>query len=103
MKTRIVRRDSGMVLMVVVAVVVMMSIVVIGILSRNVSRALATEKQIRLIEKEILAKGAFWKAYHKDGELPSDFSSGDYNISYEEAEEAGPGGTKEIRVVVQPQ
>jgi flagellar basal body-associated protein FliL len=99
------RSKKGMVLVIVIAVIMMMTIVVMGMLSRNVSRALTTEKQIKRIKAEVLAEGAFWRAYQDDGTPPvatfSVISDGEtYTVSYTDPVDAGPGGTDSKKVTV---
>ncbi|MBF0484963.1 MAG: hypothetical protein HQL16_00455 [Candidatus Omnitrophica bacterium] len=59
------RNKSGMVMMLVIAVVITMSLLVIGLMSRNISRSLTVENQVQEVDADTVAKGAFWKAYTK--------------------------------------
>ena len=79
-----------MVLVVVLAVIMMMTILVIGMLGRNVSRAMVTEKQIRRIQAEALAEGAFWRAYQDDGDAPNSFFVDGYRVTYTQSDGTGP-------------
>ena len=105
MKKNLFRAKKGMVLVIVIAAIAMMSIVVMGMLSRNVSRGLTAENQIKRLQAETLAKGAFWRAYQNDGIPPTDgLSEGvggtTYTVSYTTVAAAGPGGTNKIETKV---
>ena len=56
------RNESGIVLIAVVAFVIVVSIMILGVMSRNVSQTVSVEEQIRHIQAEQLRKGAVWVA-----------------------------------------
>ena len=67
---------SGMIMVVVIMMVIIMSVVMIGLIGRNYSFVLSTEEQLRHIEAEQVAKGAFWRAYQS---LSNNIEPADYN------------------------
>ena len=52
-----------MIMVIVIMMVVVMSVVMIGLVGRNFSFVLSTEEQLRRVEAEQVAQGAFWKMY----------------------------------------
>ncbi len=92
--------QKGMILIIVIVAIMLMSIVVMGVLSRNVSKSLSDEKSIQNLQAELLAKGGFWRAYQNGGVPPADFSETiagkTYNVTYSTVNNAGPLGTSEV-------
>lgn len=103
MKIPMMESKKGMVLVIVIVAIMMMSVVVVGILSRNVSSSLGDEKQIRRLQAELLAKGGFWRLYQNGGVAPAPFTVSSlgttYTVSYTTGA-VGPSGTNEIIVQV---
>lgn len=102
MKTSSVGRKKGMVLVIVIVAIMLMSVVVAGILSRNISSAFVDEKGRQRFQAELLSKGAFWIAYQSmqaTGTLPGSFNETvdgtTYTVTYSLGA-AGPSGTQEI-------
>jgi hypothetical protein len=104
MKTSLLKGKKGMVLIIVIAAVMLMSVVAVGVLSRNVSRAIVDEKGIQRLQAEVLAKGAFWRAYQNGGTPPSSFTetigTKTYTVNYTLNPGAGPSGTDQIMTQV---
>ena len=63
MTDRIIRANSGVVLLTVVGMIFAMMILVVGILSSNVNQALTAQHQIERLKAEQLAKGVSWHNY----------------------------------------
>ena len=61
MDLRRLKNESGMILVVVIAFIVVISILVAGMLSRNVTTTVALEDQTKSIQADLLTRGAFWK------------------------------------------
>jgi Tfp pilus assembly protein PilX len=57
------RRESGVVLVIVLMVVMVMAIFATSILSQNMSQSTSAAAQVKKIKARQLAKGAFWKVY----------------------------------------
>ena len=57
------RKESGVVLVIVLMAVSVMSIFAISILSQNMNQNSATQGQVDKIKAQQFAQGAFWKAY----------------------------------------
>ena len=100
MNIHVLKGQKGMIMVIVIAGIMLMSILVVGILSRSVSRSLGDEKTAQLLQAELLAKGGFWRAYQGAGAVPASFSETvggrTYTISYIKNIGAGPSGTDEI-------
>jgi type II secretory pathway component PulK len=65
-----------MIMVVVTMMVIVMTVVMVGLIGRNFSFVLSTEEQLRHIEAEQVAKGAFWRAYQS---LSHSVNPTDYN------------------------
>jgi len=95
-----------MILLTVIAAIMIMSILVLGILSRNVSRAMVSEDEFKRSQAALLAKGAAWRGYaaYAGGGAPVDFSykvdGVTYTVNYTQTPGAGPDGTTGFTVNV---
>ena len=58
---RRINNRSGMILVVVIAFIVVISILVAGMLSRNVITATSSEDQVKSSQADLLSRGALWK------------------------------------------
>jgi hypothetical protein len=89
-----------MVLVIVIVAIMMMSVMVVGILTRNVTGSLRDEKGIQRLQAELLAKGGFWLVYENLGTAPASFTetvgSTTYTVTYTTVPNVGPSGTSEI-------
>ena len=57
------RRESGVILLIVIATIMVMSVFAISILSQSLNQSASAQAQVDNIVAEELAKGAFWKVY----------------------------------------
>lgn len=96
-------------MVIVTMMVIVMSVVMVGLLGRNYSFVLSSEEQLRRIEAEQVAKGAFWRAYQNmatgsvinNGDTYTETVDGrQYVVTYTVVAGSGPGGTDEIKVNV---
>lgn len=69
--------ESGFILGFVIITVVVISTIVVGLLSRSVSKTLSGEEVIRQLQAEEIRKGALWQAY---ANLQANLAVSDYNI-----------------------
>jgi len=102
MKYPLLNSKRGMVLIIVIIAVMLMSIVVVGILSRNVSNSFVDERGRQRFQAELLAKGCFWRLYQLNGTAPAVGSCDEtidntpYTVEYTVVPGAGPLGTDQI-------
>lgn len=93
------RSDKGIIMVAVVAFIIVISVLILGIMSRNVSQAVSMEKQIQHMQAEQLGRGAFWAAHANliNGVGYSDFSTNIdghlFNIQFNQSAGGGPGST----------
>ncbi|NTV28873.1 MAG: hypothetical protein HGA80_02210 [Candidatus Omnitrophica bacterium] len=101
--------ESGLIMVLVTMMVIVMSVVMVGLLGRNFSAVLSSEEQLRRIEAEEVARGAYWRAYQNmitggiitNGTGYSEVVDGrTYTVGYTIVAGAGPGGTNAISVSV---
>lgn len=74
--------EKGFILAVVIMAVILMFVVVIGVLSRNTSRAISSNSDLKRIQAELVTKSAMWKANESlrtTGSLPATYTEGPYN------------------------
>jgi type II secretory pathway component PulK len=98
------KKERGMVLLVVTAAILMMMIVVVGLLSRSTSRAIRSEADIRRLQAELLAKGAFWRSYQDSGSPASSvtytINTAVYTVQVGTSSGTGPGATDTVVTTV---
>jgi Tfp pilus assembly protein PilV len=103
MKIPALSRQKGMVLIIVIVAIMLMSVIVVGILSRNISSSLGDENEMKRFQAELLAKGGFWRLYQNGGVPPASFTVDSlgttYRVSYVTGA-PGPSGTSQIVVQV---
>lgn len=90
------KNESGMVLVVATTFILAMSLVVIGILSRNVSQGLSADTQFKKIQAEQLARGAWWQAYgalSTGASIPSNYTITQHGVTYSINFSVGTAGT----------
>ena len=98
------RKRNGFILLIVITSLVIMSIVVLGILSRNVSRSLVLNDRVHNIQAGLIARGAMWRGLDvlKSGGTLNNYSEYIdnilYNVTYTTS--AGIWGTTRISVDV---
>jgi hypothetical protein len=63
MTRKSITNESGMILLVASAFIMAISVVVIGLLNRNVTQALSSHAQYKQLQAEQLARGAWWRVY----------------------------------------
>jgi hypothetical protein len=77
--------ESGMILLIASTFIVLISIVVIGLINRNVSQVLSTSEHYKQIQAEQLARGAWWLYYEalRTGQpVPADYTVTNNNVTY---------------------
>jgi hypothetical protein len=99
--------ESGMILVIATLFIMLIHLALIGILSRNVSQILSSDSELKQLQAEQLARGAWWLAHQNlttGGGLPAGFSVTNNNVTYTVAYfddgNTGPNGTKQVRVRV---
>ncbi len=105
-------KDRGMVIVIVIAAIMVLSVFALGTVSRFLSKATSAESQASHIEAEMLAKGAFWRAYQNGGLPPAGFSetlssttggvtgNKTYTVTFTNTLSAGPFGASKIDTTV---
>ncbi len=93
--------ERGVILLTVIAAVMLMSILVLGVLSRNYSQALISERERKHLQAELIAKKALWWAreiYAGGSTTLTDFSEyvdgTTYSVHYTQVAGGGPGATR---------
>ncbi|MEI8012006.1 MAG: hypothetical protein WCI27_05940 [Candidatus Omnitrophota bacterium] len=107
MRQRNDRHNIGMILLTVIATIMVMSILVIGVLSRNYSRAIMSDREVKHLQAEQIAKLALSRArevYASGSTTLTDFSEfvdgTTYSVHYTQGIGTGPGGTTTFSAVV---
>jgi len=60
---KILDNESGMILLIAATFIMIISIVMIGLINRNVTQILSAHQQYKKIQAEQLARGAWWIAH----------------------------------------
>lgn len=83
---RLNKNRSGMIMVIVTMMVIVLSVVMVGLIGRNFSFVLSSEEQLRRVEAEMVAKGAFWRLYQANGSAPSNYfetvDGRQYNVTF---------------------
>lgn len=93
--------ERGVILLTVIAAVMLMSILVMGMLSRNISQAVISERERKHLQAELIAKKALWWAreiYIGGSTSLTDFTEyvdgTTYSVQYTQVDGGGPGATR---------
>ena len=67
--------ESGMIMLIVIAFILVMSILSAGIFSRAISKSMSSISQAKQVQAELLARGAYARAYDQLRQTPGDLSA----------------------------